>query len=135
MALTAYRAVTLVWFPIQIILLALMIACGSTGIYSSSVLNDRSQSLESLLNRTEPRAEAAEVLYSSLSVADAAANSAFISGGRESPELRQRYADAIATASTALPLDCNTDAPARAASGSSASAMRAFWASLTALAV
>lgn len=85
-----------------IILLALMIACGSTGIYSSSVLNDRSQSLESLINRTEPRAEAAEVLYSSLSVADAAANSAFISGGRESPELRQRYADAIATASTAL---------------------------------
>jgi len=35
-------------------------------------------------------------------VADAAANSAFISGGRETPELRRLYADAIASSGTAL---------------------------------
>ncbi|MGB3698475.1 MAG: hypothetical protein WBA05_13670 [Gordonia sp. (in: high G+C Gram-positive bacteria)] len=85
-----------------LITLAMVFACGLTGWYSSISLTDRSQTLEALVNRAEPQAEAAEVLYSSLSVADAAANSAFISGGRESPELRREYTDSIATASTAL---------------------------------
>ncbi|MFT3716232.1 MAG: hypothetical protein QM774_09875 [Gordonia sp. (in: high G+C Gram-positive bacteria)] len=85
-----------------VILLGLMLACLLTGFYSASALNTRSATLESLIDRTEPQAESAEVLYSSLSVADAAANSAFISGGRESTGLRDRYADAIASAGTAL---------------------------------
>ncbi|GEE00272.1 hypothetical protein nbrc107696_07180 [Gordonia spumicola] len=85
-----------------IILLALVFACGLTGWYSSAALTSRSSTLESLIDRSEPQAEAAEVLYSSLSVADASANSAFISGGRESPELRADFANSIATASTAL---------------------------------
>ncbi len=85
-----------------VILVAMTLACLLTGWYSSSTLNSRSQTLESLIDRSEPLAESAEVLYSSLSVADAAANSAFISGGRESPDLRRLYADAIASSGVAL---------------------------------
>lgn len=85
-----------------IILLAMILACTLTGWYSSAALTTRSQTLSSLIDRSEPQAEAAETLYSSLSVADASANSAFISGGRESPELRASFTDSIATASTAL---------------------------------
>ncbi len=84
------------------LLLAMVFACALTGWYSSASLTDRSATLEDIVSRAEPQAEAAEVLYSSLSVADAAANSAFISGGRESPELRSEYTDSIATAGTAL---------------------------------
>ncbi len=87
---------------LAVLLFAMVAACLLTGWYSSSTLNDRSQTLESLIDRSEPLAESAEVLYSSLSVADAAANSAFISGGRESPELRTQYADAVASSGTAL---------------------------------
>ncbi|GAC79404.1 MULTISPECIES: hypothetical protein [Gordonia] len=85
-----------------IILLAMIVACGLTGWYSSAALTSRSSTLSSLIDRSEPQAEAAEVLYSSLSVADASANSAFISGGRETPELRANFMNSIATASTAL---------------------------------
>lgn len=85
-----------------VVMVAMMLACLLTGWYSSAVLNERSQTLESLIDRSEPLAESAEVLYSSLSVADAAANSAFISGGRESPDLRRLYADAIASSGTSL---------------------------------
>lgn len=85
-----------------IILIAVVLACGLTGWYSSVSLTERSQTLEALVQRAEPQAEAAEVLYSSLSVADAAANSAFISGGRESPELRSEYLNSMATASAAM---------------------------------
>ena len=85
-----------------VILLALMLACLLTGYYSSSALNERSATLETLIDHTEPLAESAEVLYSSLSVADASANSAFNSGGREPLEMRHQYADAIASSGTAL---------------------------------
>lgn len=85
-----------------IILLAMILACTLTGWYSSAALTTRSQTLSSLIDRSEPQAEAAETLYSSLSVADASANSAFISGGRESPTLRASFTDSIATAATAL---------------------------------
>lgn len=85
-----------------VVMFAMVLACGLTGWYSSSNLNARSETMESLIDRSEPLAEAAEVLYSSLSVADAAANSAFISGGRESPDLRRQYADAIASSGTSL---------------------------------
>ena len=85
-----------------VIMFAMVLACALTGFYASSSLNARSAKMESLIESSEPLAEAAEVLYSSLSVADAAANSAFISGGRESPDLRHQYADAIASSGTAL---------------------------------
>lgn len=100
-----------------VLMAAMVLACVLTGWYSSSTLNERSQTLESLIDRSEPLAESAEVLYSSLSVADAAANSAFISGGRETPELRRVYADAIASSGTALVASADGGSPAEAAPG------------------
>lgn len=85
-----------------LILIALGVACVSTGLYASTTLERRTETLREMIVRTEPLAEAAQVLYSSLSIADASANSAFIFGGLESPELRTRYSDALATASAAL---------------------------------
>lgn len=84
------------------IAMVLSIAILGTGWYASNVLESRTDSLQNMIERGEPLAEASQVLYSSLSIADAAANSAFISGGLESPELRSRYSQALATASAAL---------------------------------
>ncbi len=80
----------------------LALACAGAGFYASVTLERRTHDLQEIINRTEPLAEAAQVLYSSLSVADAAANSSFISGGLESPALRTTYSDALATASSSL---------------------------------
>ncbi|MEE3851502.1 hypothetical protein VZC37_14245 [Gordonia sp. LSe1-13] len=85
-----------------LILVVLALACLGTGLYASTTLENRTQTLRLMIDRTEPLAEASQVLYSSLSIADASANSAFISGGLESPELRTRYSDALATASSSL---------------------------------
>ncbi|NDZ97633.1 hypothetical protein G3I13_21395 [Streptomyces sp. SID6673] len=85
-----------------LILVILALACLTAGLYASNTLEKRTQTLQEMIDRTEPLAEASQVLYSSLSIADAAANSAFISGGLESPELRTRYSDALATASSSL---------------------------------
>nr|WP_312870867.1 hypothetical protein [Gordonia asplenii] len=84
------------------IAVALLAVCLFSGWYASSTLNHRTEILQDTVNRTEPLSETSQVLYSSLSIADAAANAAFISGGLEPPALRQRYSDAIATASNAL---------------------------------
>jgi hypothetical protein len=86
----------------MIIALVLLISSVTVGWYASDTLDDRTRTLENMIVETEPLAEASQVLYSSLSIADAAANSAFISGGLEPPELRARYNDAIATAGHAL---------------------------------
>ncbi|MGV9712617.1 hypothetical protein ACWDTI_18375 [Gordonia sp. NPDC003424] len=91
-----------------LILVSLAVACAATGLYASSTLERRTATLRDMIERTEPLAEAAQVLYSSLSIADAAANSAFISGGLESPDLRTRYSDALATASSSLIIAAGT---------------------------
>ena len=84
------------------IMIVLSLALLVTGWYSASILDDRTNTLQQMVDRTEPLAESAQVLYSSLSIADASANGAFLSGGLESPALRTRYSDAIATAATSL---------------------------------
>jgi len=81
---------------------ALTIGCLATGLYASTTLNGRTHTLQQLISRAEPIAESSQVLFSSLSIADASANSAFISGGLEPASLRQRYLNAIASASAAL---------------------------------
>ncbi|MEE4024384.1 hypothetical protein V1Y59_14960 [Gordonia sp. PKS22-38] len=103
-----------------LILVILAVACLATGFYASTTLENRTQTLRLMIDRTEPLAEASQVLYSSLSIADASANSAFISGGLESPELRTRYSDALATASSSLVIAAGSaedvgDAPASTA--------------------
>ncbi|GAB2642590.1 protein kinase G-activating protein GlnX [Gordonia jinhuaensis] len=85
-----------------VITAVLVMAAVVIGAYGSNVMTRRTTALSTIITDTEPIAQSAQVLYSSLSIADASANAAFISGGLESPELRSRYNDAIATASQAL---------------------------------
>ena len=53
------------------IMIVLSLALLLTGWYSASVLDDRTSTLRAMVDRTEPLAESAQVLYSSLSIADA----------------------------------------------------------------
>jgi hypothetical protein len=87
---------------LMIILAILIISCVTVGWYASDTLDQRTSTLEEMINDTEPLSEASQVLYSSLSIADAAANTAFISGGLEPPALRADYNNAVATAANAL---------------------------------
>ncbi|MBC2639587.1 MULTISPECIES: hypothetical protein [unclassified Rhodococcus (in: high G+C Gram-positive bacteria)] len=72
------------------------------GLVAASTVNGREATLDSVLAETEPLSFSAQNLYSALSVADAAATTAFISGGLEPPELRDTYSQAIGTASADL---------------------------------
>ena len=72
------------------------------GIVASTTITQRQTHHETLLAEVEPVANASQTLYSSLTIADSAANTAFITGGIEPPELRHRYLEAIATSSSAI---------------------------------
>ena len=67
----------------------------------ATTIDRREQALTTVLNHTEPLAFAAGQLYTTLSVADAAAATAFIAGA-EPREVRQRYEQAITNAAVAL---------------------------------
>ncbi len=83
---------------IGFVLSALVIA---SAFATSTTINDRQQVLTRVLNHTEPLAFAAGQLYTTLSVADAAAATAFIAG-TEPQDVRQRYEQAITDASVAV---------------------------------
>src|ERR1044072_2800397 len=72
---------------IGVVLSALVIA---SAFATSTTINDRQAQLTTVLNHTEPLAFAAGQLYTTLSVADAAAATAFIAGS-EPQDVRQRY--------------------------------------------
>ncbi|QTJ67002.1 hypothetical protein HYG77_16325 [Rhodococcus sp. ZPP] len=82
--------------------IALVTAALATGAIASAAIGARQQRIDVLRTHTEPLAYAAEALYSSLSIADAAATTSFISGGIEPREVRNRYNQAIGDASNAL---------------------------------
>jgi len=65
-------------------------------------LTGRIDQRDAILTRSEPFAYAAQNLYAALSAADAAAASAFLSGGIETGQMRARYQEALARASSAL---------------------------------
>ncbi|TQC50262.1 hypothetical protein EEB14_04865 [Rhodococcus sp. WS4] len=98
--------------------IALVAAALVTGAVTSAAIGARQQRIETLRTHTEPLTYAAERLYSSLSIADAAAATSFISGGVESNAVRNRYNQAIGDASNALVTASNgvasTDAAALA---------------------
>ncbi|MFZ2173398.1 MAG: hypothetical protein WAW17_05070 [Rhodococcus sp. (in: high G+C Gram-positive bacteria)] len=71
----------------------------TAGLVAASTANSRQATLDRILAETEPLSYSAQDLYSALSVADAAATSAFISGGLEPAELRDRYTQAVGMAS------------------------------------
>ncbi len=78
----------------------------------ATTIQRRELALTTVLNHTEPLAFAAGQLYTTLSVADAAASTAFIAGA-EPREVRQRYEQAITNAAVASTQASSglTDAP------------------------
>ena len=82
--------------------IGLLLLIALTGLLTAAGAAQRANAIDSLVNESEPRASAAQQLYLALSEADATASRAFLSGGLEPPEVRQRYDDAIARAGTAL---------------------------------
>jgi hypothetical protein len=83
---------------IGVVLSALVVA---SAFATSTTINDRQRALTTVLNHTEPLSFAAGQLYTTLSVADAAAATAFIAGA-EPRDVRQRYEQAITDASVAV---------------------------------
>ncbi len=83
---------------IGVVLSALVIACAFA---TSTTINDRQAALTTVLDHSEPLAFAAGQLYTTLSVADAAAATAFIAGA-EPQDVRQRYEQAITDAAVAV---------------------------------
>ncbi|AFM15297.1 hypothetical protein Mycch_0477 [Mycolicibacterium chubuense NBB4] len=83
---------------IGFVLAALVIA---SAFATSTTIDDRQQALTAVLNHTEPLSFAAGQLYTTLSVADAAAATAFIAGAEPQP-VRQRYEQAITDAAVAV---------------------------------
>jgi hypothetical protein len=87
---------------LSVLAVVLIAAPLAAGVATAAAVANRQQRIEDLRAHSEPLADTAQVLYSSLSIADATATSAFLSGGVEPPDLRQRYDDAIHRATTAL---------------------------------
>lgn len=82
--------------------MALAVLVIASGIVSQQTVSSRKATHDRLLATIEPLANAAQDLYSALSVADAAAATGFIAGGIEPVEVRDRYYAAIDEASVQL---------------------------------
>lgn len=95
------------WFftttPGRILTMGIVLAIlgGLTAFATSTTINNRQTQLSTVLNHTEPLAFAAGELYTTLSIADAAAATAFIAGS-EPRAVRQRYEQAITDAAAAV---------------------------------
>jgi len=87
---------------IGVIALAVAACCVIAGVVCAAQLNGRLDERDAVMNRSEPFAYAAQNLYAALSAADAAAASAFLSGGIETVPTREQYQKALADASSAL---------------------------------
>jgi hypothetical protein len=87
---------------IGIIALAVAAICVLAGVVCGGQLDGRIDERNAVLTRSEPFAYAAQNLYAALSAADAAAASAFLSGGIETAPMRAQYQEALARAASAL---------------------------------
>jgi hypothetical protein len=87
---------------IGIVAIAVGAICVIAGLVTGGQLDGRISERNSVLERSEPFAYAAQNLYAALSAADAAAASAFLSGGIETGPMRAQYQQALARASSAL---------------------------------
>jgi hypothetical protein len=87
-----------------VVLIAIVVStmCVVGGLASGAALNARITEQKAVLENTEPFAYAAQNLYAALSAADAAAATAFLSGGTQTPLTRARYQQALAAAASAL---------------------------------
>src|SRR6476661_4373177 len=82
-----------------VVLIAALLAVGAT---ASKMASDRQSELENLRSHTEPLADAAQRIYGALSFANTTAATAFLSGGVEPQDVRDRYDAAIGQASASL---------------------------------
>lgn len=73
-----------------------------SGLVAAAQVEDRRETLVALHGEVEPLAHAAQDIYSSLSIADAAATTAFLAGGIEPAEVRDRYTLAVGDAAADL---------------------------------
>ncbi|AYF77211.1 hypothetical protein D7D52_29115 [Nocardia yunnanensis] len=89
---------------VGLILLAL---CLTAGLVTAAAVTTRQHALDDLLGESEPDAYSAQRLYTSLSVADASAGTAFISGGLEPKTVRDRYNQAVGEAAAELVTQSN----------------------------
>ncbi len=85
-------------------------SCILAGIVSAAALNARISEQKAVLEHSEPFAYAAQNLYAASSAADAAAATAFLSGGSQTPLMRARYQQALAAAASSL-ADATAGAP------------------------
>jgi hypothetical protein len=81
------------------------------GVTASKMVSDRQNQLEYLRSHTEPLADAAQRIYGALSFANTTATTAFLSGGVEPHDVRDRYDAAIGQASAGLVTASNGVSP------------------------
>jgi hypothetical protein len=93
---------------VAVVLVAALLAVGAT---SSKTVSDRQGQLETLRSHTEPLADAAQRIYGALSFANTTAATAFLSGGVEPHDVRDRYDAAIGQASAGLVTASNGVSP------------------------
>lgn len=82
--------------------LILVALCLVAGVVTASQVSNRQHSLQYLLDDAEPDANSAQRLYTSLSVADAEAGTAFIFGGLEPQDVLNAYNQAVGDAAAEL---------------------------------
>jgi hypothetical protein len=85
-----------------IIASALVVLSVLTGFVAALALQMKVDTINGLAEHREPLSAAAQQIYRSLSDADATASSAFLSGGSEPAELRERYEVDVAQAGAAM---------------------------------
>lgn len=92
-------------------LAALVLAFGAVTAWQTA---DRAGAADAVVRRSQPLSADAASIYRSLADADTTAASAFLAGGEEPPELRERYERDIRTASRLLAeAAANTGGPGR----------------------
>lgn len=87
------------------------------GVVTALTVQSKAQSLDDLTTRSGPLSVASQDIYRALSDADASATSAFLSGGLEPVELRERYESDIAQAEAALAVAVAAREPSDVATG------------------
>src|SRR6195256_5180882 len=93
---------------VAVVLVAALLAVGAA---ASKTVSDRQRQLETLRSHTEPLADAAQRIYGALSFANTTAATAFLSGGVEPHDVRDRYDAAIGQASAGLVTASNGVSP------------------------
>lgn len=99
--------------PGRIAVLAVIVIAAvlTVGVAASATAADRQRELQTLRSHTEPLADAAQRIYSALSSANTTAATAFLAGGVEPRDVRDRYDAAVGEASAGLVTASNGVSP------------------------